>query len=206
MKILAHRGFWNLESEKNSEIAFKRAFEKGFGIETDIRDYKGQLVISHNIATESCILFEDVLKLRESVNPNLTIAINIKADGLQDELLRYKDMLHDTFVFDMSIPEQVVYDKMNISFYTRRSEIETIPVMYDKATGIWMDEWESSWINNDIISTYLDAGKTVSIISPEIHKRDNSNMWRNLYKIRDQNFYLCTDLPKKAMEFFYGKN
>ena len=38
MKILAHRGFWMNESEKNSREAIKRAFDYGFGIETDLRD------------------------------------------------------------------------------------------------------------------------------------------------------------------------
>ena len=49
VEILAHRGFWKKESEKNTQIAFERAFDKGFGIETDLRDIKGEIVISHNM-------------------------------------------------------------------------------------------------------------------------------------------------------------
>ena len=37
IKILAHRGFWKEETEKNTKIAFERAFNSGFGIETDPR-------------------------------------------------------------------------------------------------------------------------------------------------------------------------
>ena len=48
MKILAHRGFWADEEEKNTLSAFGKAFDSGFGIETDIRDRNGELVISHN--------------------------------------------------------------------------------------------------------------------------------------------------------------
>ena len=32
-EILAHRGYWKNESEKNSKTAFERAFDNGFGIE-----------------------------------------------------------------------------------------------------------------------------------------------------------------------------
>ena len=48
IKIIAHRGFWKIESEKNTMLALERAIENGFGFETDLRDYAGKLVISHN--------------------------------------------------------------------------------------------------------------------------------------------------------------
>ena len=49
IKILAHRGFWKEETEKNTKIAFERAFNSGFGIETDLRDIKGEIVISQAV-------------------------------------------------------------------------------------------------------------------------------------------------------------
>ena len=55
MIILSHRGYWKLESEKNKPIAFDRSFSLGFGTETDIRDYRGKLVISHDLADENSI-------------------------------------------------------------------------------------------------------------------------------------------------------
>ncbi|MDR1148515.1 MAG: hypothetical protein LBK66_07780 [Spirochaetaceae bacterium] len=50
MNIIGHRGFWITESEQNTEAAFRRALENGFGIETDFRDCGGNLVISHDPA------------------------------------------------------------------------------------------------------------------------------------------------------------
>lgn len=41
MKIISHRGFWHNPSEKNTEMAFCRSFELGFGTETDVRDSLG---------------------------------------------------------------------------------------------------------------------------------------------------------------------
>jgi nucleoside-diphosphate-sugar epimerase len=49
MNIISHRGFWLKDEEKNTIQAFERSFEFGFGTETDIRDYKGELVISYDM-------------------------------------------------------------------------------------------------------------------------------------------------------------
>ena len=51
MQILAHRGLWTQTEEKNTVSAIKYAFQSGFGIETDLRDFQEKLVISHNVAT-----------------------------------------------------------------------------------------------------------------------------------------------------------
>ena len=52
MRIISHRGYWKQEIEKNSDIAFHRSFRLNIGTETDFRDYKGELVISHDVPTE----------------------------------------------------------------------------------------------------------------------------------------------------------
>ena len=45
MRILAHRGYWNSSIGKNSPEALKTALAKGYGFESDVRDYMGKLVI-----------------------------------------------------------------------------------------------------------------------------------------------------------------
>ena len=111
MQLLAHRGFWTSIEEKNTIDAICKAFRNGYGVETDVRDYKGKLVVSHNIPDENCPLFEEVMNAYKETQCEAYIAINIKADGIQDLLLdilqRYQ--VDKYFVFDMSIPEQVVY-------------------------------------------------------------------------------------------------
>ena len=56
--IIAHRGYWKNENEKNKKAAFERAFDCGFGVETDLRDIKGEIVISHNMPLGDEISFE----------------------------------------------------------------------------------------------------------------------------------------------------
>lgn len=206
MKIIAHRGLWSHRSEGNTMASFEAAFKKGYGIETDVRDYNGELIVSHNVAKEKTFLFEDVLKLYKDLNCTSLIAINIKADGIQKMLgdLLNKYAISNYFVFDMSIPEQVVYHKMDFKVATRMSEYERGPVLSRKSVAIWMDEWEESWINANEINKFREAGKLVSIISPEIHGRDNAQLWQELTQFKeDDRVILCTDIPLEAEAYFY---
>jgi glycerophosphoryl diester phosphodiesterase len=48
LNTLAHRGLWHDKSEQNTLLAIEASWESGFGIETDIRDQLGKVVISHD--------------------------------------------------------------------------------------------------------------------------------------------------------------
>jgi glycerophosphoryl diester phosphodiesterase len=63
MKILSHRGYWLSADEKNSTVAFQRSFDQGYGTETDLRDYCGEVVIAHDVATKKNITFEQFLEI-----------------------------------------------------------------------------------------------------------------------------------------------
>lgn len=204
MKILAHRGAWNTSDEKNTILAIKRAFCHGWGIETDVRDYCGKLVISHDIGSKESPLLTDAFSMYREVGADSFLAINIKADGIQRPLVYELEKygIVNYAVFDMSIPEQVIYRKMNIPFLTRQSEIEVCPIMYDDAAGVWMDEWEKGWIEEQIVLEHLRKGKMVGVISPEIHDRDYHALWECLKKIDSDRLFLCTDIPIKAEEVF----
>ena len=39
LQIIAHRGFWEQEQDKNSYFAFQKSFTNGFGVDTDLRDF-----------------------------------------------------------------------------------------------------------------------------------------------------------------------
>lgn len=209
MKILAHRGYWKSEDRKNSYEAVREAFIRGFGIETDIRDYRGELVISHNIADERSFALEKLFEAYNELGCSEMLALNVKADGIQDGLgaLLEKYRIENYFVFDMSIPEQVVYRNRNFRFFTRRSDIETVPVQYEDACGVWMDSFYTDWISADSVLDYLKDNRAVSLVSPELHGRPREEMW-SILKENDlhhaEGLYLCTDMPDQAKEYFYG--
>jgi len=86
--ILAHRGLWKKNHEKNSIIAFKRAFDNGFGVETDVRDFKDEIVISHDIPSKNSKKLEELLTTLESYSGDFKLALNVKSDGLSINLKR----------------------------------------------------------------------------------------------------------------------
>ena len=208
MIILSHRGYWKNALEKNQIIAFERSFSLGFGTETDIRDFKGELVISHDISDENCISAKEMLEIYNKYDKTLPLALNIKADGLQIKLkeLLEEYKIENYFVFDMSVPDGLGYLKQNIKAFTRQSEYETIPSFYDESCGIWLDEFQGHWINKEVIQEHIKNNKQICIVSPDLHKREYQKEWQHYKEIEQElginNLMICTDYPEIAKEFF----
>lgn len=200
IEILAHRGFWKTPEEKNKKVAFERAFDNGFGIETDLRDICGKIVISHDMPHGDEITFEEVLQILDG--RNLPLALNIKADGQAKEIKRLLEKYNHTnyFTFDMSIPEMVVQNNLGLKFFTGLSDIIKKPIMFEQAQGIWLDSFNSDWFYNKEIVELQKQDKKICIVSPDLHKREYENIW-NRYK-NIEGIMLCTDYPDVAKEYF----
>ena len=208
MKILCHRGFWRTPEEKNSLAALSRAVANGYGFESDVRDYRGRLVISHDIANENSPALEEVLKILAGAEDKFCFAINIKADGLTNQLkaLLEKYSLKNYFVFDMSVPQMLAYRDAGLKFFTRQSEFEKVPSLYEESAGVWLDAFESDeWLTLELIKNHLAHGKKVCVVSPELHGREPQKLWTTLKPIKNLEWYLCTDLPIEAEKFFGGE-
>ncbi|MDR1826515.1 MAG: hypothetical protein LBQ49_02375 [Rickettsiales bacterium] len=209
MIILSHRGYWKELDERNKGKAFERSFDLGFGTETDLRDIAGKIVISHDMPSGDEITFEEVLKIMDG--RNLPLALNIKADGLCDKILELLAKYGHTnyFTFDMSIPDMVVQMKRAARVFTGLSDILPTPVLLDKAAGVWLDCFNSDWWGADVVDGLLDGGKSVCIVSADLHKRETGGQWETIKKCKgmgSDELLLCTDYPEKAKEFFYGEN
>lgn len=211
MEILSHRGYWKNEGEKNTKIAFERSFQLGFGTETDIRDLNGELVISHDPPTIDCqyLTVADFFKLYNICGYGLQLALNIKSDGLQRKLMQLIIDFNITnyFVFDMSIPDTIGFFKTNTKIFTRQSEYEINPAFYTQVDGIWLDEFNEHWIDDDVIKKHIKNGKKVCIVSPELHGREYDLVWKKYKSIfladSENRISICTDLPEIAKKFFY---
>lgn len=205
MKILSHRGYWKSVEEKNTPAAFERSFSLGFGTETDLRDLAGQLVVSHDPPTSTALTARAMFAIHQQHDPDLTLALNIKADGLQRLLQVHLERLQDidAFVFDMSVPDTLHWLAAGVPVFTRHSDIEPDPVLYDKAAGVWLDGFRSDWWDAGVISRHLDAGKRVCIVSPELHRREHRVVWEKLAAADlpgGDHLMICTDLPEQAKE------
>jgi glycerophosphoryl diester phosphodiesterase len=204
MKILAHRGFWREPSEKNTFTAFERAWASGFGIETDLRDLNGTIVVSHDPPCEGVATFESLLKAHTGRGP---LALNIKADGLQASVAQSlaKFGVSHFFVFDMSVPDSLSYFNAGMPVFARLSEFEAETPLVARATGIWLDAFEREWWTADTVRELCASRKAVAVVSPELHRRPHMDSWQVLRSlapdVREQ-VLLCTDFPADAEKFF----
>lgn len=207
MRIIAHRGYWSNDFQKNSPEAIRTALEKGYGFESDVRDYMGRMVISHNIADASCQDAEEVFEWLHEFNDEYCFAINIKADGLKNILQSFfnKYNIKNYFLFDMSVPQMVEFREMGLRLFTRQSEVEPQPTMYEDAAGVWIDGfWSTEWITEKLLNQHIENGKEVCLVSPDLHGNSYIDFWKKLKKweIDSERVYLCTDYPDEAKEYF----
>ena len=210
MKILAHRGCWNETVTNNSPQALRDALEAGFGFESDLRDYMGELVISHNIADSASQKADEVFRWLRAFGDKYCFAVNIKADGLNEQLALFlkKYHLQNYFTFDMSVPQMVEYQEMGLTYFTRQSEVEPTPIMYKDAAGVWIDGfWDNEWITEDLLNAHIKNGKAVCLVSPELHQREHLGFWARIsqFNLDFSRVILCTDYPQQAKEFFAKK-
>ncbi|MCJ2087477.1 hypothetical protein MKK88_16025 [Methylobacterium sp. E-005] len=198
MRIISHRGWWHQPVEKNSALAFQRSVAASFGTETDVRDQVGRLVVSHDPPHGDALPWEDLLDLFSGTG--LPLAVNVKSDGLAPLLARaFEGRDIPWFAFDMSVPEMIRYARAGLPFYTRHSDVEAEPILYDAATGVWLDGFHGDWFEKSVIESHLAAGKAVCVVSPELHGRDPQKVWGWLLAMPGD-ITLCTDFPDRASQ------
>jgi hypothetical protein len=207
VKILSHRGYWKTLEERNSPIAFERSFWLGFGTETDVRDCAGKLVISHDMPSGTEMSLESFLEIYCRYDKTLPLALNIKSDGIAlklADILKHYD-IQNWFTFDMSVPDHRVQLKGQVPAFARMSEYEPWGRLVIESSGIWLDAFENTWYNATQLAEWLESGKHICIVSPELHKRAHTPLWQLLRSHglhRAPNLMLCTDLPEEAAQFF----
>lgn len=209
MRILAHRGYWLNSEERNSSAALERALVAGFGIETDVRDSDGELVISHDMPKGGEMKAGDFLDLCLNYPGARPLALNIKADGMQSALKMLLDQKNiaesDYFVFDMSFPDGMNYLEAGLTAYTRISEYEPVSPLLSRMKGVWVDAFHADWFSERELRALLRQDKEICIVSPELHRRPHLPLWEKLktWKLHGlPQVGLCTDLPIQAKDYF----
>ncbi len=201
MEILCHRGWWREPSEQNTLSAFERAFDAGLGVELDLRDYNGELVISHNPVTydQALLPFSDLINLWNRYD-NPKVAINVKADGLIPMIALHMNCINfnNSFFFDMSIPESLRYKNAAFPVAGRLSEHERAILPGNR---YWLDAFFGDWWLEEEPEFF--AGTECYLVSPELHSRDQTVAWAGALS---SEFIkgICTDFVSQALKEFHG--
>ena len=210
INILCHRGLWKYKKDHNSVISLEKAIKYNFGIELDIRDHENKIIISHDMFDKKNnhkLLFENFLirNFKKINKKKITIAINIKSDGLFSKLKKilkiYK--IKNYFCFDMSTPEILKYINCNLNFYSRFSKFEKNILFKKESKGIWVDSFDGNFIYKNSFNK-----KILCYVSPELHNKNNKRLafWKKLKNLNKKKnktkIFLCTDFPIQANLYF----
>ncbi len=197
-RIYCHRGYWVSAAEQNTAKALEDATARGFGIETDIRDHQGSIVVSHDPVRNTFFGLEKLLIM------STPVALNVKSDGLlslgHSEI---KDVLQTkgSFVFDGSIPEMLRYRHHNLPHALRLSEYES-EIAWEPQY-IWLDSFQSDWWIGDETLNRLTDKYFVVVVSPELHGRSSYKVWDIVAEELingNPNLGICTDFPERFAE------
>ena len=212
IEILSHRGLWRKPEEKNSLESLALAFAGGFGVETDVRDSAGRLVISHDPPVGGELGFGDFLSTYVKSGSSSTLAINVKSDGIQQLLASalVEWNIERYFVFDMSYPELTRYRAVGMPYYARLSDEEPEILGLAHARGVWVDGFGKDWADFITLEKLIDSGVAIALVSPELHKRDKTSFWTQVRSwigglplSAQGRVMLCTDHPDEALKYFH---
>lgn len=203
-RILAHRGLWSLPEEQNTLLALSAALEHGFGIETDVRDSAGELVVSHDVPVGGEVKLTELYRLIQTRSSAPPIALNIKSDGLAKEISRAfpqeNDSFSNTFYFDMSLPQYIQYSRLDLPVAIRLSEYERVEPLEgllerQPKKWVWLDAFNGDWwLDSEILA---DSSYAFVVVSPELHGRPHLSVWQTVKAAiaNGQDVYICTDFP-----------
>lgn len=185
-RILCHRGFWASDRDQNTSGALTEALERGFGLETDIRDSNRELVIDHDPPLDSRIRFAAEVKLWQEAGllENRVLALNIKSDGLAIYLQELARPLGNCeyFYFDMSFPQLRQFIQLGLPVAWRVSEYEPLNIealsLLGERVHLWVDSFESDWWLERRHLDLLVRKHPATLVSPEIHGRDPEHVWK----------------------------
>jgi glycerophosphoryl diester phosphodiesterase len=221
--ILAHRA--NLSGPhsavENSVEACARALSEGFGLETDLRrDAQGEFYISHDAAPRST---ENSLTRYTEIfrkHPGAELAINVKEPGYEAELIalmRSGRLGARSFYFDFELLEpktpgaaqrklKSLPDGGRVRVASRLSDRNNETVAQCLAIPgeiVWADEFDSLWLTESEARKVKAAGRTLYMISPELHGFDKETMRRRWVDFKAWGVDgVCTDFALEAREFF----
>lgn len=203
MNIICHRGQWEKKVHQNSLKACLKGIEGHQGIEIDLKNLNGDIVLSHDPLkmNQKAIKLETLFKKC----PKTFFALNIKEDGLAPTLkkLLKKYKIKNYMCFDLSRPEELNYQALKLAVFKRFGDKDPKPANLE--SGLVVDIFDQACLPDIFRTLKRSSSGPLFFISPELHGQPELAFWNKLKDLSQktsQKLYLCTDFPDEALIFF----
>ena len=156
-----------------------------YGIEFDVRDSNGRLIVTHDPFTDGEQL-EDFLK---NISVKRFLIVNVKCEGIELNILELlkKYKFENFFFLDCSFPAIVKLSKMGENRIALRfSEFENLANVIDnkdKATWVWVDCFSYFPLTKKIEEVLHAHNINICIVSPELQGQpEKIEVYKNYIK------------------------
>lgn len=189
MEIISHR-VNTISQLKNLDILL--------GVEVDIRANEKDLIIGHDP-------FSEYVNLKEwlSFYKHGTLVLNVKENGLEEELLKTMTSFNikNFFILDQSFPYTLSTIKKGESrCAVRLSEYESINTVLNlkgKLDWVWIDFFTKFPLDFKEYKTLKKNNFKLCIVSPELQGHQHSTCLEFKNLIKDQNMFFDAVCTKK---------
>ncbi len=149
-------------------------FSKFNGIEFDIRDFSGDLIIQHDPFINGQ-LFTDFIKYCPI---NKFYIINIKSEGIEEKIIQLLDKynINNYFFLDCNIPTINKISKITNKIAGRLSEfepIECIEKLSNTITWVWVDVFNFFPLTYNDYLKIKNKNIKICLVSPELQGQQN---------------------------------
>lgn len=142
------------------------------GIEFDVRDSDGKLIVQHDAFSDG-VIFADFAK---KIGKRFCI-VNIKSEGIETKVLEILEVnnIVDFFLLDCSIPSMnkltgIGENRIAVRF-SELEPVEFVMCWKGKVKWIWVDCFTKHPITKELSLLFQQAGFNICLVSPDLHGR-----------------------------------
>ena len=190
--IIAHRV--NFFNERSTEV-----FSIADGIEFDIRDDGGEIIVQHDAFTGGQ-LFSVFLSF---CDPSKFYIVNVKSEGIEERALALleKFKISNFFLLDCSIPAIVKLGKRGEKRiavrFSEYESAETVLAMANFVSWVWVDVFTCLPLLKKHEVRFREAGLKLCMVSPELQAQpEKLDMYKAQLELQDIKIdAVCTKIP-----------
>jgi len=150
-----------------------RVFAQCDGIEFDLRDSAGILVVVHDALTPG----QPFCEFLTFCDPSKFYIVNIKCEGIEAAAISLLEArgIRNFFLLDCSIPAMIrlgkAGEKRLAVRFSEYESLQTVECMKSFVSWVWIDTFTRLPITADILETFKRHGLKTCLVSPELQQQ-----------------------------------